>query len=156
MLSIALQHIRKMSNNRAFKKGNVKSVFFPQVYKGVYAMLPLVGRTEEKLRSIRPTSRTWWDPFFFSTLKPGTLSLPRSTPAHGGTRSFLYSLSLEPYHFRDPLGLLSFSLYLFSLSERGRWRRAQSGSEPPRRSGDDLSCPSSRPGAGRRGEVVRS
>ena len=41
-------------------------------------------------------------------------------PAHGGTRSFLYSLSLEPYHFRDPLGLLSFvSISFLSLSVAG-------------------------------------
>ena len=66
-----------------------------------------VGRTEEKLRSIRLTSRTWWDPLFSLLSEPGTLSLPIST--------------------RSPL----FSLYLFSLSERGRRRRAQSGSDPP-------------------------
>ena len=109
-----------------------------------------VGRTEEKLRSIRPTSRTWWDPLFFSTLKPGTLSLPRSTPAHGGTRSFLYSLSLEPYHFRDPLGLLSFfSISFLSLSVAGGGGRRAAAT--PRRSGDDPSCSSSRPGAGRGG-----
>ena len=71
-------------------------------------------------------------------------------PAHGGTRSFLYYMSLEPYHFRDPLGLLSFfSISFLSLSVAGGGGCRAAAT--PRRSGDDPSCSSSRPGAGRGG-----
>ena len=77
-------------------------------------------------------SRTWWDPLFSLLSEPGTLSLPRST--------------------RSPL----FFLYLFSLSERGRRRRAQSGSDPPPAERRRPFLHELAAGAGRRGEVVRS